>query len=892
MSSLSLILLILVYFGLLFFLASYVENRKPNWADKAWVYALSLGVYCTAWTFYGSVGVAATSGMEFLTIYLGPIIAAPLWLHIMTKVFRISQVHKVSSIADFLSLRYGGSKRIGTLVTLICLLAIIPYISLQLKAVAETFKLMTEVKGGSSFSFWDDSTFYIAILLAFFATFFGVRGIDTTEQRRGMVVSLAFESVLKLVLFLVVGVWICFFLYDGTADIFGQMHTSRSGFSELYTFSSLTQSLDWFFMIALSFMAIFLLPRQFHVSVVELTQQKFIKSAIWIFPLYLLLFNVLVIFVAWVGLLQFGDTAQADYFALLIPMRNGQKLLTVLSFFGGFSAAISMVVVSTLSLSIMLSNNVLIPFGFIKRLNEQDAEHNIKQIIRIRRISVFLIIIAAYLFYVMYNVESDLFSIGLTAFLIIAQLSPSFFAGLYWNRGSARGAFWGIVAGMSVVLITLLFPALHSGEASQVTSMQLSRESLQSSFLDFSFLSPIPNALYWSLLTNGLVYATVSLMYKGDYRERNYAELFVNNRYYENLQDEAFVWKGEAYVKDIQQVLAKFLGASDAERAIDLFHKKYKLPRDTQIADARLISFSEKLLTGRIGATSTRILINNVVKEQSISLVEVLNILDESKKTVDSNKLLKEKSEQLTALSENLKNLNAELKLKDQQKDEFLDTIAHELKTPITAIKASAELLSDEEDNMPAEMQAKFLETIVAETDRISRLITNILNFEKLDKGRQHFVIENHNIHLTAQKSIDALSTLIQSKDTIIQNHIPVDMRFDYDEDQMQQVFTNILSNAIKYTPEENGSIRIEAHNGNQELKIQITDNGLGIKPEDADFIFDKFFQSKNQNTKKPKGSGLGLAICKSIVESHGGTITLNKNQTEGAQFIIKIPTS
>ncbi len=887
MNSWILLLLILLYFGILFSLAYFIENKQPLWSQKSWVYALSLGVYCTAWTFYGSIGVAANSGLQFLTIYLGPVIAAPLWISILSKIFKICKQQKVSSLADFISLRYGGNKTLGALVTFVCLLAIVPYISLQLKAVTETFKLLSLDSSPISNEFWSDTTFYIALLLALFATFFGTIHLDTTEKRKGLVVSLAFESILKLLLFLIVGIWITFFLFDGTQDIFQQMQNKFPDFNQLYTFSSLSDGLNWMFMIVLSFMAIFLLPRQFHVSVVELNRQKWIKTAIWLFPLYLLLFNVLVIFIAWGGKLQFGSSQNADYFSILLPLQNQQNFLALLAFFGGFSAAISMVVISTLSLSIMLSNNVLIPYGFLKTLNHQSSRDNRKYIQRIRRISIFSIIIASYIFYVRFNVQSDLFSIGLIAFVIIAQLAPSFFAGLYWNRGSSRGASWGIVAGVVVLIFTVLLPAM---EGVSSLNANLQTPIYQSSLFQLPFLDPIPNALYWSLLANGMVYAAVSLLYKGNYRERNYAELFVNNNYYGNLQEDAFIWKGEAYVEDIQKVLAKFLGEEKAARAIRLFNLKYNLPEDQNIADARLINFSEKLLTGSLGATSAKILISNVVQEEPIALVEVLKILDENKKTVEYNKTLQEQSQKLSELSEHLSQLNTELTTKDQQKDEFLDTIAHELKTPLTSIKASAEILNDEFDEMPNEIKDKFLNTLVVETQRINRLINQILEFEKLNQGKAHFNFQQNDIAKTIAHTFNVFKPILEEKKVSVTQSIPTESYTYYDEDKMQQVFTNLFSNALKFIPKYTGEIQIKVTQNTKDMEITFTDNGVGISPKDQDRVFEKFYQSENQNTRKPKGSGIGLAICKSIVEAHNGSIKVDTSYKKGAQFIIKIP--
>ena len=266
------------------------------------------------------------------------------------------------------------------------------------------------------------------------------------------------------------------------------------------------------------------------------------------------------------------------------------------------------------------------------------------------------------------------------------------------------------------------------------------------------FLSPPAHAFFWSMTFNIMSYLVFSLTSKGNYRERNYAEMFVDSNNFTTLQDSALVWKGEAYVADIKNVLIRFLGEKRATRALTIFFTKYKLPQDTQLADARLINFSEKLLTGSIGSASAKILIASVVKEEQISLVEVLKILEESKENIVSNKVLLEKSNELSQLSSKLKDANEELISKDKQKDEFLDTVAHELKTPITGIRAATELLMDEDDDMPQEIKAQFLKNILQDSDRLGRLIHNILDFEKLETGRLHLDLQYQDIQKTIQR--------------------------------------------------------------------------------------------------------------------------------------------
>ncbi|QCE42576.1 sensor histidine kinase [Psychroserpens sp. NJDZ02] len=894
MNNYALIAIIVIYLAVLFYIAFLAEKkRQSKWVNNPYVYTLSLAVYCSAWTYYGSVGIAANSGINFLPIYLGPVIAAPLWIVVLRKIIRISKQHKISTIADFISLRYGNSRFLGALVTIICLFGTLPYISLQLKAVSETFEIMSDDTSYVSTAVIDDSTFYVALLLAIFATFFGTQNTDASEKHKGIVATVAFESVLKLVFFLAIGVYVTFYLFDGTTDIYNQISKTEN-FKQLTTLSGVEDGFNWFFLIGLSFMAIFLLPRQFQVSVLENNREKHLKKAIWLFPLYLLLFNLFVIFIAWAGKLTFGDTQNAEYYSLLLPLENGNSFLATLVFLGGFSAVISMVIVSTLALSTMVSNNLIIPYGFLDKFIKNQPERNSKYIKNIRRISIFTIIITAYFFYVLFSKELSLYSIGLISFVIISQLGPSFFIGLYWNRGASKAAIIGILVGFFISVYTLVLPFTLQAYTGTDDFTQLGLFGISAlkpyALFGIDFLSPPAHAFFWSMTFNIMTYLVFSLTSKGNYRERNYAEMFVDSKNFTTLQDSALVWKGEAYVADIKSVLIRFLGEQRATRALTIFFTKYKLPQDTQLADARLINFSEKLLTGSIGSASAKILIASVVKEEQISLVEVLKILEESKENIVSNKVLLEKSNELTQLSSQLKDANEELISKDKQKDEFLDTVAHELKTPITGIRAATELLMDEDDDMPQEIKAQFLKNILQDSDRLGRLIHNILDFEKLETGRLHLDLQYQDIQKTITKSISSISQIAAKKEVEIVNKSDHSFKTNYDEDRILQVLTNLLSNAIKFCNPKTGQIIVDLKLGNAFVEISVTDNGKGIPEEDHHYIFDKFYQSKHQNTIKPQGSGLGLAITKQIVEKHNGKIWAKKGVKNGATLVFTIP--
>jgi len=894
MSSAGLLIILSVYLAILFYIAHWAEKRENSrWTNNPYIYTLSLAVYCSAWTYYGSIGVAANSGLNYLPIYIGPIIIIPAWIVILRKIIRISKVNKISSIADFISLRYGNSRFLGALVTLICICGILPYIALQLKAIAETFHVVTKTSSDSNV--FSDTTTYVAIALALFSSYYGTRYVDASEKRKGIVTAVAMESVLKLFFFILLGIYVTFFVFDGFDDIYAQA-SQLEHFHERNTIGGLPQAINWFFLCILSLFAIFLLPRQFQMAVIENNRERHIKTAVWLFPLYLLLFNIFVYPVAWGGNILFkGQHVNPDTYSLMIPQFFNNQLVTVMVFLGGFSAAISMIVVSSIGLSTMLSNNVLIPYGFLGRLQSDEEHNNTRKIVNIRKIGIFSLIILSYCIYRGFALEFNLFSIGMVSFVIIAQLAPAFFSAVLWRRGSRNGAVSGMIIGFLVCAYTLLIPyaiGITNVEKNFISDGLFGIHLLKPfQLFGIDYLDPVPQALFWSMLFNTLTYLIVSVSFKGNYRERNYAEMFVDIDLYTTKHENAFVWKGTAYTSDIEKVLKRFLGEARTERAMAIFRRKYNVDKNEALADARLIKFSENLLTGHIGTASAKILISNVVKEEKVTLPEVLKILEESQENISINKQLTETSRELKLISSQLKSANESLVKKDLQKDEFLDTVTHELRTPITAIRAASEILHDDDDEIPTEMRKQFLQNIISESDRLNRLIDKILDLEKFESGKQTIDLRVANINATINKSINSLRQLIANKNiSVIFYNSDEETNVSFDEERIIQVVTNLLSNAIKFCHETDGIITIGVEQTETETSIQIYNNGKNVNPDEADAIFEKFYQSVNQNIKKPIGSGLGLAISKQIIEMHKGKIWASNHELEGVTFIFTIP--
>ena len=867
MNSIELFAIIMLYLALLFFIAFWAEKRKSNfWANNPYVYSLSLAVYCTAWTYYGSIGVAANQGLEYLAIYIGPIIIIPAWIVINSKIIRISRVNKISSIADFISLRYGNSRSFGAIISVVCILAIIPYIGLQIKAISDTFHLVTKSENPNNI--FTDTATYVVLLIAIFSSYYGTRYVDASEKRLGIISAVAVESFLKLIFFVILGIFVTYGIFNGFDDIY-EKAKNLPEFTQRNSFNGLEGSFNWMLTSMLSMTAIFLLPRQFHTTIIENRKENHLKTAIWVFPLYLLIFNFFVFPIAWGGKILFlGQNVNPELFPILIPQKFGSILISVIVFLGGLSASISMIIISSITLSIMLSNNVIIPYGWIDTFKTKNDTFNNKNIVNIRKVSIFLLIITAFVFYKYLILESSLFSVGLVSFVLIAQLAPSFFGAIFWRRGTYTGAVIGLILGILICYINLIIPQYLKAINPELAINQY--RILQ--FFKIPYLETIPQVFFWSLLANATVFTIISVSSKGNYRERNYAEIYVDiNRYIQNHEG-AYIWKGKANVSDIRKILVKFLGDKKTKQALKIFNLKYNIDDENDTADSRFIKFSENLLSGRIGTASAKILIEGVTKEDKISLPEVLKILEESKENITLNRKLTEQSRQLRRLSDDLRSANSSLIEKDKQKDDFLDSVTHELRTPITAIRAAGEILLDDDD-IPVEIKKDFLENIISESDRLNEIINDILYLDKLESGTIKLNINKNNIIDTYHKALKPIYHLIQQKN-IHHSEINLlnDNEFYYDEARIIQVFQNILGNAYKFT-EESGMIQVKFQEKDNLLKIGIFNTGKKIPDEDIELIFDKFYQSKHQNIRKPVGTGLGLAICKKIIDAHQGKI-------------------
>ena len=902
MSNITVILWSVFYLIVLFGIGYYAEYRSSKHKsiiNNPYIYALSLAVYCTAWTFFGSVGRATTTGVEYLYIYLGPAIMAPLFWILLRKIIRISKTQRITSIADFISTRYGKNISLGVVVTLLSVIGIIPYIAIQLKAISSSIEIVTSTTHviQNSFNVFSDNTFYIAIGLSIFVILFGTRSVDATEKHEGMVAAVAFESIIKIIAFTVAGVFVTYFLFNGFGEVLKRSEELPT-YQQLFVVQDNKMYIQMFAMMMLSMLAVLFLPRQFQISVVENMQEQHLNKAMWLFPLYLLIINLFVVPIAFGGSVIFnGQNINADTYVLALPIKAHQPWLVTMVYIGGFSAASSMIIVETIALSTMISNHIVMPLLlFLSSFSKLNFEKFFRLIvISSRRISIVVIILMAYLYDRTVAEKYSLVSIGLVSFTAVAQFAPAVILGIYWKQANKNAALIAILIGFAVWFYTLVVPYI-------VGAGFLDDSILKNGLFGLSYLKPlelfgmsgfdtITHGFFWSIFFNSIFFIGVSLFSNRNTEEIYQAEMFVDIFKHSTQSAEgSVVWKGTAFIPDITSLLYNFIGKQRTDHLLAGYARRHKVNfSQSGKADPMLVSFAERVLAGAIGSASARIMVKNVVKEEELSIDEVLKILRESQVVKETNKELRRKSQELSKATEELRIANQQLKQIDEMKDEFLYTVTHELRTPLTSIRALSEIVHDNPD-IPDPEKNVYLASIIKETERLSHLITQVLNLERYESGRTQLNLSGIELGALLYEIEDSARQLLKEKKLQIHFNIQALMPLlEGDIDLLTQVFYNLTSNAIKHAKK---NIQIEATYHDNIYRISIKDDGEGISTELHELVFDKFFQAKNQTLKKPEGSGLGLAICKRIVEMHQGKIWIENQINGGANFIVEIPHS
>ena len=645
----------LLYITFLFLVAYYADLRQRagrSITANPSVYALSIAVYATSWTFYGSVGKAATTGIDFLPIYLGPTLTAFTWWFLLKKMVRVTKENNITSIADFISSRYGNSQWLGAIITVITLMGIMPYIALQLKAVATSFTIIT---GYHDFHISFMERIYIpsphpglftAALLAVFSVVFGARHLASTERHDGLVAAIALESLVKLVALLTVGITITYYTFDGMGDIFSRVYQKDPALlTRLTTLGGTGENsyTSMFSLLTLSMSAVMLLPRQFQVMVLENAHESHLNSASWRFPAYMFLMNLFVMPIALAGILLTGSGVGADYFVLTLPMQLGYPWLSLVAFLGGFSASAGMVMVESIAVSTMLLNHVLMPV--VIRLKPRGWFPLL--LINLKRFGIVLVIVLGYLYQSAVGESYMLANMGLISFSAAVQFAPALIGGLYWPRGNKAGAITGLLLGFAVWFYTLLFPSLLQAGGWQFGLLDSGPFGLEFlapyALFGLAGLDPYSHALFWSMFANVSAYLSLSILLGQGEKESEQIDRFVRVFSPESQEPQ---WETKRLSKPVTIVqfvnlMTKFIGEQQAHAAISDYLGDREIDSKGGVSEFELPNlkrFVEKTLAGSLGGAAAGAVVESFLSDVGSRMEPVYDIFSTVRTSRDQSR--------------------------------------------------------------------------------------------------------------------------------------------------------------------------------------------------------------------------------------------------------------
>ncbi|MNH59929.1 Sensor protein TorS [compost metagenome] len=618
MFSLATLALVAAYMATLFAVAWWYERPSIKTRGGALgpsLYALSLAIYCTSWTYYGAVGTAARSAWEYLPIYVGPALGVTVLFPLWKRIAAAARRENVGSMADFISSRYGKSPALGAAVAAVAILGSLPYIALQLKSLSMAGEMLTEgtpVAGSESLT-----VLVMAGVLAGFAILFGARRPDLTEHNRGLIQAIGIESIVKLAALLAVAIFALVLLRHApaSADV-------TASLGELARWPDLDGR--FWAIVLVATLAIFCLPRQFHVAFVEGGDPAQVKRARWIFPLYLLLTSLAVLPLVAAGGL-FAPSTNPDLLVLALPLNSGQPALTAIVFVGGFSAATAMVIVEAVALSAMVSNNLVLPLlAAERRRRGERAGDMARAILNIRRVAIVALLLMAWVYYQAMDRSSGLAAMGLVSFAALAQLAPALFGAVLWRGGRSRGALAGLAVGMTVWLVMLAAPQLAPGFGLNVPAM-------------IGLDDPFAAGVFLSLALNLGVFIAVSKLGTPRLIDRVQARAFVDRLGPDWMEGRGGL--AGTSVGDLKALAARFIGDERAERAFAAWARETEIKlRDADPADAGLARAAERMLAGAIGAASARRVIAAALAAGGRAPEDVVRMLDEASQAVQFNR--------------------------------------------------------------------------------------------------------------------------------------------------------------------------------------------------------------------------------------------------------------
>jgi Na+/proline symporter/signal transduction histidine kinase len=638
----------LAYLGGLFAVATWGDrpaNRRKPGSARPFIYALSLGVYCTSWTYFGSVGIASRSGFDFLPIYIGPILVFALGWPLLQRIAEIAKRQNIASIADFLSARYGKSEALGALVAAVATIGVVPYISIQLKAVSQSLQTMiTDPLFPEAImpvmQRADGLSILVALTMGVFAILFGTRHIDTTEHQDGMILAISVESIVKLVAFVAVGLFVTLSMMGGFEKLGAHLTSDPQIQSVLANGLSGTR---WLTLTLLAAFAIILLPRQFHVAVVENAAPSDIRRAAWLFPLYLVAINIFVIPIAIAGLAFLPPSADGDMFVLALPVSAQSSFFAMVAFIGGLSASTAMVVVETIALSIMICNNLVVPLLLRQRTQRPEIVHDMgKTLITIRRLSIALVLVLAYGYYRMIGSTAALAQVGLISFAAVAQFAPAFFGALMWKRATSRGAMAGLAAGALVWAYTLLLPSFADAGwmgKGLIEQGPFGLDFLRPRMLFNMEMDALSHGVLWSLAANICAYVGFSMSRLPTPIERIQAASFVTRELTVGTGTGFRLWRTAVTVEKLEQTVARYLGEARAKSAFaEFFAQRGVTQKPALEADVRMLRFAEHLLARAVGVASSRLVMALLLERHSAHPRGAMRLLDDASAAIQHNR--------------------------------------------------------------------------------------------------------------------------------------------------------------------------------------------------------------------------------------------------------------
>jgi Na+/proline symporter/CheY-like chemotaxis protein len=1012
----------LAYIGLLFLVASYGDRKRGLGRDgraRLLIYPLSLAIYCTSWTFFGSVGFASRTGFDFITIYIGPALMIGLCGPLLIRVVRLAKAHNITSIADFIAARYGKGQAVAATVALIAIVGTIPYIALQLKAVSASLEtILTHITSGTEVTrpLLGDIALFVSLSMATFAVLFGTRHIDATEHQDGLMLAVAAESIVKLVAFLAVGIFVTFWIFDGPVALFTEA-MQRPATAAILNRAPRIDTLVA--MTLLSFVAFILLPRQFHVAVVENNNEGEIKRAVWLYPVYLILINLFVVPIALAGLLTFpAGTIDSDMFVLALPLQSGSSLFTLAAFVGGLSAATAMVIVESVALSIMVSNDLIMPLVLQRRGTLISGRENVGSLLlTVRRLAIFAILLLAYTYYRSAG-EAQLASIGLLSFAAIAQLAPAFFGGLLWRRATAAGAIAGMTAGFLVWAYTLLLPTLSDigviGERI-LTDGPWGLSMLRPQHLFGLELPPLVHGVVWSLLFNVSCYIGFSLRRAPSPIERLQANTFVPSDF-TPIAPSFRLWRSSVTVEELTTTIARYLGEERTRSAFDSFAVAHRIslePKDE--ADFQLIRHAEHILASAIGGASSRLVLSLLLRKRTVSTKAALKLLDDANAAIQYNREIlqtaldhvrqgiavfdkelqlicwnrqfgeildlppslirvgvgladilrfnsqrselsadrgeefvnaqieryvsgsepflerfaegavievranhmpdggivttftditasveaaealersnetlerrvRERTEELTRLNVALARAKGEAEDANISKTKFLAAASHDILQPLNAARLYVTSLIER----GAREDRRLVDNIDASLEAVEEILGALLDMSRLDTGALRPEFASFRIDELMRQIEVEFAPLAASKgiDFAV---LPCTLVVRSDRRLLRRLIQNLVSNAIKYTPE--GRVLVGCRRRGDDLRIDVYDTGVGIPQSKWRDIFIEF-NRLDQGAKIARGLGLGLSIVERVARVLGCTIELESESGHGSHFAVSVPLS